>query len=349
MLIAHWPKESAPMQGALILFVTVAQFTAEVSGQEKPIQTETINSKKDEDTLRQLLLKRRIALKQHVAAVQAAFEDDAIQFSAVMTAQRLLLDAELELCNSPAERIAVHEKTVEIHKDIEKRIAELGRQISADYAGQSHLRVIGALRGCFVFMADLIRAIEMPVKVDFMEISSYGSSTTSSGNIKILKDLSDDVHGEHVVIAEDIIDTGLTRPTMIDLLNARGIASAMTRISTSSAPTITVSMSPVVFKRQSPKIDSSGRRQCGERLSLSLRRFVWFLPAAPAVWNAAPAFHATLRHVCGMCGACSSSYPARTMRSLGLSPLAMAHARTSCATVPDSVVYSVISRPPSAL
>ncbi len=110
-------------------------------------------------------------------------------------------------------------------EDIAKRITELGRQITADYAGQSHLRVIGALRGCFVFMADLIRAIEMPVKVDFMEISSYGSATTSSGNIKILKDLSDDVHGEHVVIAEDIIDTGLTLQSMIDLLKGRGVAS----------------------------------------------------------------------------------------------------------------------------
>lgn len=108
---------------------------------------------------------------------------------------------------------------------IEKRIAELGREITADYAGREYIRVIGALRGSFVFMADLIRAIEMPVKVDFMEISSYGNATTSSGNIKILKDLSDDVMGEHVLIAEDIIDTGLTLQSMIDLLKGRGVAS----------------------------------------------------------------------------------------------------------------------------
>jgi hypoxanthine phosphoribosyltransferase len=108
---------------------------------------------------------------------------------------------------------------------LEARIAELGRQITADYAGKSYIRVIGALRGCFVFMADLIRAIEMPVKVDFMEISSYGNATTSSGNIKILKDLTDDVLGEHVLVAEDIIDSGLTLQSMIDLLKARGVAS----------------------------------------------------------------------------------------------------------------------------
>ncbi len=82
---------------------------------------------------------------------------------------------------------------------LQSRIAELGKQITADYAGKNHVKVIGALRGCFVFMADLIRAIEMPVKIDFMEISSYGKATVSSGNIKILKDLSDDPHGEHVL------------------------------------------------------------------------------------------------------------------------------------------------------
>lgn len=108
---------------------------------------------------------------------------------------------------------------------LDERVREMGQQITADYAGKSHIRVIGALRGCFVFMADLIRAIEMPVKVDFMEISSYGKGTVSSGNIKILKDLSDDPHGEHVVIAEDIIDTGLTLQCMVDLLKGRGVAS----------------------------------------------------------------------------------------------------------------------------
>lgn len=108
---------------------------------------------------------------------------------------------------------------------LDARIAELGRQITADYAGKSYIRVIGALRGCFVFMADLIRAIEMPVKVDFMEISSYGNATTSSGNIKILKDLTDDVMSEHVLVAEDIIDSGLTLQSMIDLLKSRGVAS----------------------------------------------------------------------------------------------------------------------------
>lgn len=109
--------------------------------------------------------------------------------------------------------------------ELQQRIAQLGLQITEDYRGKSHVRVIGALRGCFVFMADLIRAIEMPVKIDFMEISSYGNATTSSGNIKILKDLTDDVIGEHVLIAEDIIDSGLTLQSMVDLLKGRGVAS----------------------------------------------------------------------------------------------------------------------------
>ncbi|MBV6492780.1 MAG: Hypoxanthine phosphoribosyltransferase [Turneriella sp.] len=110
-------------------------------------------------------------------------------------------------------------------EEIEERILKIGKQITADYAGQSYLRVIGALRGSFVFMADLIRAIEMPVKVDFMEISSYGKAMVSSGNIKILKDLTDDPHGENVIIAEDIVDTGLTLQSMIDLLKSRGVLS----------------------------------------------------------------------------------------------------------------------------
>lgn len=108
---------------------------------------------------------------------------------------------------------------------IQESILQMGARITEDYAGKSHVRVIGALRGCFVFMADLIRAIEMPVKVDFMEISSYGTALSSSGNVKILKDLTDDVLGEDVLIAEDIIDTGLTLQAMVDLLKTRGAAS----------------------------------------------------------------------------------------------------------------------------
>jgi len=109
--------------------------------------------------------------------------------------------------------------------DVSARITQLGAEITRDYEGKDHVRIIGALRGCFVFMADLVRAIAMPVKLDFMEISSYGKATVSSGNIKILKDLTDDPHGEHVIIAEDIIDTGLTLQCMVDLLKGRGVAS----------------------------------------------------------------------------------------------------------------------------
>lgn len=108
---------------------------------------------------------------------------------------------------------------------IKQRIKEIGKQISQDYAGREPLRLVGALKGCFVFMADLLREITIPVRVDFMEISSYGSAMVSSGNVKITKDLSHDIKGEHVLIAEDIIDTGLTFNFLMDMLQSRGPAS----------------------------------------------------------------------------------------------------------------------------
>lgn len=113
-----------------------------------------------------------------------------------------------------------------IHEEqLRKRIREMGRQISQDYAGREPLRLVGALKGCFVFMADLVREITIPVRVDFMEISSYGNAMQSSGNVKIIKDLTNDIAGEHVLIAEDIIDTGLTLNFVMDMLSARAPAS----------------------------------------------------------------------------------------------------------------------------
>jgi hypoxanthine phosphoribosyltransferase len=93
---------------------------------------------------------------------------------------------------------------------IQARVAELGARISADYDGRS-LTLVSVLKGALPFMADLMRSISVPLRIDLMEVSSYGGSTTeSSGLVRILKDLSASIEGEHVLIVEDIIDTGLT-------------------------------------------------------------------------------------------------------------------------------------------
>jgi len=94
-------------------------------------------------------------------------------------------------------------------EQIEARVAELGRKISEDYLGKE-LVLVGILKGAVVFLADLMRQISIPLLVDFVAISSYGPSTRSSGVVKILKDLDESVENKHVLIVEDIIDTGLT-------------------------------------------------------------------------------------------------------------------------------------------
>ncbi|MCT4631193.1 MAG: hypoxanthine phosphoribosyltransferase [Firmicutes bacterium] len=92
---------------------------------------------------------------------------------------------------------------------INEKVKELGKQITSDYKGKE-LVVIGVLKGANVFMADLIREIEMPLEMDFMAVSSYGHSTESSGVVKILKDLDKGIEGKDVLVVEDIIDSGLT-------------------------------------------------------------------------------------------------------------------------------------------
>ena len=109
-------------------------------------------------------------------------------------------------------------------EQIQARVGELGAQISADYSGRD-LTVVGILKGSVLFMADLIRAISMPLTIDFMAVTSYGSSTTSSGNVRILKDLDMNVAGRHLFIVEDIIDSGLTMQYLLRNLAARGVAS----------------------------------------------------------------------------------------------------------------------------
>jgi hypoxanthine phosphoribosyltransferase len=114
-----------------------------------------------------------------------------------------------------------------IGKDaIARRVAEMGKEISADYQKtEGELLVIGLLRGSFIFMADLVRAINYDHEVDFMTVSSYGDSTTSSGDVKIVMDLNKVVRGKHLLLVEDIIDTGHTFHNIINLLKLRNPAS----------------------------------------------------------------------------------------------------------------------------
>ena len=105
--------------------------------------------------------------------------------------------------------------------DLHARIAELGAQITADYASHPPL-LVGVLKGAFVFMADLARVIDLSVEVDFMAVASYGSATRSSGVVRIVKDLDLDLTDRHVLIVEDIIDSGLTLQYLRKNLMARG-------------------------------------------------------------------------------------------------------------------------------
>ena len=94
-------------------------------------------------------------------------------------------------------------------EEIRKRVRELSDEITRDYAGKEII-FVGVLKGCFVFMADLMRNVELYSEVDFMAVSSYGNSTTTTGAVKINKDLSKDIEGKHVLIVEDILDSGVT-------------------------------------------------------------------------------------------------------------------------------------------
>ena len=111
-------------------------------------------------------------------------------------------------------------------EDIQCRIAELGRQISQDYAGKT-ITIVAVLKGSFVFLADLIRQFDpgIPVEVDFMAVSSYGDSTSSSGTVHIEKDLEVSIEGKDVIIVEDIVDSGLTLHNVHNILSGRGARS----------------------------------------------------------------------------------------------------------------------------
>jgi hypoxanthine phosphoribosyltransferase len=106
---------------------------------------------------------------------------------------------------------------------LQARIAELGEEITQDYRGRPPL-LVGVLKGAFVFMADLARAIKLPVEFDFMAVSSYGSATKTSGVVRIVKDLDLDLTSRHVLVVEDIVDSGLTLAYLRKNLLARGPA-----------------------------------------------------------------------------------------------------------------------------
>jgi hypoxanthine phosphoribosyltransferase len=105
-------------------------------------------------------------------------------------------------------------------EDIEEAIAKLARRINADYRGKP-LILVGILKGSFVFLADLIRKLDLDVTVDFVVLGSYGSGTTTSGEVKMVKDLSAPIEGKDVLVVEDIVDTGITLTYFMDILRRR--------------------------------------------------------------------------------------------------------------------------------
>jgi hypoxanthine phosphoribosyltransferase len=108
--------------------------------------------------------------------------------------------------------------------DLRRKVADLGKRISADYDGRD-LLLVGVLKGAVFFLSDLMREITVPCEVDFMAVASYGSATSTSGVVRILKDLDDSIEGRHVLIVEDIVDSGLTLQYLLRNLRARGPAS----------------------------------------------------------------------------------------------------------------------------
>lgn len=116
------------------------------------------------------------------------------------------------------------EKVLISEEEIKNKVFELGQAISSDYTGKD-LVLVSVLRGAILFIADLVRTISLPVTIDFMAISSYGPSTESSGVVKVVKDLEENIVGRHVLVIEDIIDTGLTLNYLLRNLSARDPAS----------------------------------------------------------------------------------------------------------------------------
>ena len=111
---------------------------------------------------------------------------------------------------------------------IKTRIASLAAEIERDYPSSEEIHLVAVLKGGFMFMADLVRAMSERVTMDFMAVSSYGKGTTSSGQVRVLKDLDSNLEGRHIIVVEDIVDTGLTLHYLQDLLKARAPKSMKT-------------------------------------------------------------------------------------------------------------------------
>lgn len=109
-------------------------------------------------------------------------------------------------------------------QQIRERVAQLGRRLSEDYAGKNPV-LVSVLKGAYIFMADLSRALTIPCSVDFMAVSSYGRGTESSGTVRIIKDLDTNIQNKHVIVVEDILDSGVTLSHLLGLLQGRGPAS----------------------------------------------------------------------------------------------------------------------------
>lgn len=115
-------------------------------------------------------------------------------------------------------------KTLITKEELEATVARLGREITEDYRGKTPL-FIAVLKGAFIFMADLVRQVDLPCTLDFMAVSSYGAGMTTSGRVKIIKDLDTNIEGKDVIIVEDILDSGVTLNCLIQMLQTRKPAS----------------------------------------------------------------------------------------------------------------------------
>ena len=116
------------------------------------------------------------------------------------------------------------ERVLISREDIAQKVNEMALAISEEYNGKN-LLIVGILKGAMIFMADLVRAISIDVQFDFMAVSSYGSSSKSTGVVRIIKDLDQNIQGRHILVVEDIVDTGLTLNYLLDILKAREPAS----------------------------------------------------------------------------------------------------------------------------
>ena len=125
-------------------------------------------------------------------------------------------------------------------EQLEQRVSEIGAEITHDFAGREPL-FVGVLKGCFVFMADLMRHVDLPCSVDFMAVSSYGNDTKTTGAVKINKDLNQDIEGKDIILVEDILDSGVTLHYLTEYLSVRRpatitIATLMDKPSRRKAP-----------------------------------------------------------------------------------------------------------------